>query len=112
LITDKNHYGEAERLSPRLFTLLRPTAESINQTFEAQLGLERHSGRNPAGIIVRVLRRVLVLTAAIWQSDKTGQPIKRSLTAYDHRALGLLVSGESGGYGVPQDPRRVHVGVE
>jgi hypothetical protein len=35
-------------------------------------------------VIVRVLSRVLALTAAIWLNDKTGQPVKRSLTAYDH----------------------------
>ncbi|MWA06298.1 IS982 family transposase, partial [Actinomadura sp. LD22] len=28
--------------------------------------------------------RILALTAAIWHNDKTGQSIKRSLTAYDH----------------------------
>jgi hypothetical protein len=26
----------------------------------------------------------LALTAAIWHNDRTGQPIKRSLLAYDH----------------------------
>nr|QEO73653.1 hypothetical protein [uncultured bacterium] len=35
-------------------------------------------------MIVRVLQRVLALTAAIWHNDHTGQPVKRSLTAYDH----------------------------
>ncbi|MGH3486317.1 MAG: IS982 family transposase, partial [Actinopolymorphaceae bacterium] len=33
---------------------------------------------------VRVLQRILALTAAIWHNDRTGQPTKRSLTAYDH----------------------------
>ncbi|WP_336216999.1 hypothetical protein [Nonomuraea sp. LPB2021202275-12-8] len=28
--------------------------------------------------------RILALTSAIWLNDKTGQPIKRSLIAYDH----------------------------
>jgi hypothetical protein len=46
--------------------------------------LERHGGRTPGGIIARVLARVLALTAAIWHNDKTAQPVKRSLTAYDH----------------------------
>jgi hypothetical protein len=32
----------------------------------------------------RVLQRILALTAAIWHNDHTGQPVKRSLTAYDH----------------------------
>jgi hypothetical protein len=30
------------------------------------------------------LQRNLALTAAIWHNDHTGQPVKRSLTAYDH----------------------------
>ncbi|MEU0885886.1 IS982 family transposase, partial [Lentzea sp. NPDC005914] len=36
------------------------------------------------GVIVRVLQRILALTAAIWHNDKTGKPVKRSLIAYDH----------------------------
>ncbi len=34
--------------------------------------------------MVRVLQRVLALTAGIWHNDHTGQPVMRSLTAYDH----------------------------
>lgn len=68
---------------PTLQTL-RQTIESINQTFKGQLDLERHGGRTPAGVIVRVLQRILALTAAIWHNDNTDQPIKRSLTRYDH----------------------------
>ncbi|MFB4270860.1 hypothetical protein [Nonomuraea sp. GTA35] len=37
-----------------------------------------------AGVIIRVLTRILALTSEIWPNDKTGQPIKRSLIAYDH----------------------------
>ena len=76
--------GEPARSGARLFTPLRQTIESINQTFKGQLDLERHGGRTPAGVIVRVLQRVLALAAAIWHNDKTGQPVMRSLTAYDH----------------------------
>ena len=76
--------GEAERPGSALFKPLRQTIESINQTFKAQLDLERHGGRTPDGVIVRVLQRILALTAAIWHNDHTGQPVKRSLTAYDH----------------------------
>jgi hypothetical protein len=46
--------------------------------------LERHGGHTPAGVAVRVLQRILALTAAIWHNDHTGQPIPRSLIAYDH----------------------------
>jgi hypothetical protein len=63
---------------------LRQVIESINQTFKAQLDLERHGGQSPAGVTVRVLQRILALTAAIWHNDHTGQPTARSLVAYDH----------------------------
>ncbi|SDJ04186.1 hypothetical protein SAMN05192558_10428 [Actinokineospora alba] len=76
--------GEPERPGARLFKPLRQTIESINQTLKGQLDLEHHGARTPTGVIVRVLQRILALTAAIWHNDKTGQPIKRSLTAYDH----------------------------
>jgi len=76
--------GEAERAGAHLFKPLRQIIESINQTFKAQLDLERHGGRTPAGVMVRVLSRILALTAGIWHNDKTGQPVKRSLIAYDH----------------------------
>ena len=67
-----------------MFKPLRQTIESINQTFKSQLDLERHGGRTRAGVIIRVLSRILALTTVIWRNDKTGQPIKRSLIAYDH----------------------------
>ncbi|MFB4263226.1 hypothetical protein [Nonomuraea sp. GTA35] len=54
-------------------------------TFKSRLGLERRGGRTPAGVIIRVLTRILALTSVIWPNDKTGQPIKRSLIAYDHK---------------------------
>ncbi|MGW1794244.1 IS982 family transposase, partial [Streptomyces tubercidicus] len=46
--------------------------------------LERHRGRTPGGVIVRVMQRILALTAAIWHNDVTEQQVLRSLTAYDH----------------------------
>jgi hypothetical protein len=76
--------GEAERPGAHLFKPLRQTIESINQTLKGQLDLVRLGGRTPAGVMVRVLQRILALTAAIWHNDKTGQPVMRSLTAYDH----------------------------
>ena len=41
-------------------------------------------GAHPAVSIARVMQRILALTAAIWHNDHTGQPVLRSLTAYDH----------------------------
>ena len=76
--------GEARRAGQNLFKPLRQVIESVNWTFKGQLDLERHGGKTPEGILARVLARVLALTAAIWHNDKTGQPVMRSLTAYDH----------------------------
>jgi hypothetical protein len=76
--------GEPNRPGARFFKPLRQVIESINQTFKGQLDLERHGGRTTAGVIVRVLQRILALTAAIWHNDKTSAPVHRSLTAYDH----------------------------
>jgi hypothetical protein len=36
--------------------------------------------------LIRVLQPILALTTAIWHNDHTAQPVKRSLTAYDHSA--------------------------
>ncbi len=76
--------GENERPGARFFKPLRQVIESINDTFKGQLDLERHGGHTPSGVAVRVLQRILALTAAIWHNDRTGRPVPRSLTAYDH----------------------------
>ena len=76
--------GEARRGGQHLLKPLRQVIESVNWTFKGQLDLERHGGRTPQGILTRVLARILALTAAIWHNDKTSQPVKRSLTAFDH----------------------------
>ena len=77
-------HGEPERAGASFFKPLRQVIESINDTFKGQLDLERHGGHTPAGVMVRVLQRILALTAAIWHNDRTGEPVKRSLVAYDH----------------------------
>ena len=76
--------GEAPRAGQQLFRPLRQVIESVNQTLKAQLDLEGHGGRTEEGVTVRILYRILALTAAIWHNDKTGQDVKRSLIAYDH----------------------------
>jgi hypothetical protein len=76
--------GEPQPAAAQLFRPLRQVIESINQTFKGQLDLEHHGGHSPAGVVVRVLQRILALTAAIWHNDHTGQPTARSLVAYDH----------------------------
>ena len=76
--------GEPDPAGTRFFRPLRQIIESVNETFKGQLDLERHGGHTPEGVTVRVLQRILALTAAIWHNDATGQPVMRSLIAYDH----------------------------
>ena len=76
--------GEPERPGRGLLRAVRQSVESVNETFKSQLDLEQHGGRTMTGVAVRILQRVLALTAAIWHNWRTGQPIMRSLTAYDH----------------------------
>ena len=105
IIADKNYYGhdfettladgcicllrparkgEPERPGTEFFRPLRQVIGSVNDTFKGQLNLEQHGGHTPEGVMVRVLQRILALTAAIWHNDRTGQPVKRSLVATDH----------------------------
>jgi hypothetical protein len=71
---------------PRRFGSLggiRQWIESVFDTLKDQLSLERHGGRTLTGLISRIARRLLALTAAIlhnWLIDTPG----RRLTAYDH----------------------------
>ncbi len=75
---------EPQRPGRGLLRAVRQSIESVNQTLKGQLDLERHGGRTITGVTVRVLQRVLALTAAIWHNWHTSQPVMRSLTAYDH----------------------------
>ncbi|WSN64608.1 hypothetical protein OG467_10160 [Streptomyces sp. NBC_01361] len=105
MIGDKNYFGrdfeqqlaklgirllrptrkdEAERPGSHLFKPLRQVIKSVNETFKGQLDLERDRGRTPGGMAVRVLQRILALTAVIWHDDHTGQTTRRALAAYDH----------------------------
>jgi hypothetical protein len=63
---------------------IRQWIESVNDTLKDQLDLERHGGRTAAGIYARTSQRLLAMAAAIWHNWTTGEPVKRSLTAYDH----------------------------
>jgi hypothetical protein len=62
---------------------LRQWIESTFDTLKDQLSLERHSGRTLTGLVSRIARRLLALTAAILHNWHTGTP-GRKLTAYDH----------------------------
>jgi Transposase DDE domain len=72
IIADKNYYGHdfQTALGGAGLSLLRPA---------------RHGEpERPGTRFFRPLRQVIELTAAIWHNDRTGQPVKRSLLAYDH----------------------------
>ncbi|MDQ0819437.1 hypothetical protein QFZ69_000316 [Arthrobacter sp. V1I7] len=58
--------------------------DPVNDTLKGQLDLEQHCGRTPAGVMPRIVQRLLAMTTAIWHNDSTGATIRRSLTAYDH----------------------------
>lgn len=64
---------------------LRQWVESVFDTLKGQLSLEDHGGRTPGGVFVRVAQRLLALAAAVWWNWELGEPVKRSLVAYDHR---------------------------
>jgi hypothetical protein len=70
---------------PRFGSLgsIRQWIESTFDTLKDQLSLERHGGRTLAGLVSRIARRLLALTAAILHNWQLGTP-GRSLTAYDH----------------------------
>jgi hypothetical protein len=51
---------------------LRQVIESVNDPLKGQLDREQHGGRTADGVTVRVLQRILALTAAIWHNDTTG----------------------------------------
>ena len=105
LIADKNYYGRAfeadlaaagmnllrparsgekPRSGERFFKPLRQVIESINETFKAQLDLERHGGHTLVGVCTRLTQRVLALTCVIWHNERCRQPRLRAITAYDH----------------------------
>lgn len=76
--------GETPRSGGEFLKPLRQTIESVFDTLKGQLGLEHHGGRTVRGVVSRVVRRLLALTAVIWHNHATGQPVLRSLIAYDH----------------------------
>jgi len=63
---------------------IRQWIESVNDTLKGQLDLERHGGRTTAGVYVRIAQRLLAMATAIWHNWANGEPVKRSLIAYDH----------------------------
>ena len=62
---------------------IRQWIESTFDTLKDQLSLERHGGRTLTGLVSRIARRLLALTAALLHNWQLGTP-GRNLTAYDH----------------------------
>lgn len=79
-----SYRNQHPRPAEHLLKPIRQLIESVNNTLKGQLDLERHGARTPAGVLARVGQRLLALTAAIWHNRTTGQPLTRSLIAYDH----------------------------
>jgi Transposase DDE domain len=75
---------EPPRRGARQLRSIRQIIESVNATLKSQLSLERHGGHSPQGVATRVIQRLFALTTAIWHNHHAGQPVLRSLTAYDH----------------------------
>lgn len=76
--------GEKPRPGRQFLKPLRQRIESVFNTMKSQLNLEQHGSRTPGGLVCQVVKRLLALTAAIWHNHTTGEPVLRSLIAYDH----------------------------
>jgi hypothetical protein len=63
---------------------IRQWIESVNDTLKGQLDLQRHGGRTTEGTYTRIAQRLLAMAACIWRNWATGEPVKRSLTAFDN----------------------------
>jgi Transposase DDE domain len=70
---------------PRFGSLggIRQWIESTFDTLKDQLSLERHGGRTLTGLVSRIARRLLALSAVILHNWQLGTP-GRNLTPYDH----------------------------
>jgi len=79
-----SYRNRSPRSGEQLLKPIRQLIESVNDTLKGQLDLELHGGRSIDGVAARVGQRILALTAAIWHNRATGQPVTRSLIAYDH----------------------------
>ncbi|MGY1620560.1 IS982 family transposase [Geodermatophilus sp. SYSU D00691] len=79
-----SYRSRTPRPGQQLLAPIRQLIESVYDTLKGQLDLELHGGRTLTGVTSRVAQRLLALTAAIWHNRATGQPITRSLIAYDH----------------------------
>ena len=79
-----SYRNRTPRPGEHLLKPIRQLVESVFDTLKGQLDLELHGGRSIDGVGARIGQRLLALTAAIWHNRATGQPVTRSLIAYDH----------------------------
>jgi Transposase DDE domain len=79
-----SYRNRSPRPGEHLLKPIRQLIESVNDTLKGQLDLELRGGRSIEGVTARVAQRLLAMTAAIWHNRATGQPLTRSLIAYDH----------------------------
>ncbi len=79
-----SYRNRAPRPGQALLAPIRQLIESVYDTLTGRLDLELHGGRSLVGVATRVARRLPALTTAIWHNRATGQPVTRSLIAYDH----------------------------
>jgi hypothetical protein len=79
-----NYRNRTPRPTQHLLKPVRQLIESVNDTLKGKLDLELHGGCTIDGVTARIFQRTLALTAAIWHDRATGQPVIRSLIAYDH----------------------------
>jgi hypothetical protein len=79
-----SYRNRTPRPDEHLLKPIRQLIESVNDTLKGQLDLELHGGRSIEGVGARIAQRLLAMTAAIWHNRTTGQPLTRSLIAYDH----------------------------
>jgi hypothetical protein len=79
-----SYRNRAPHPAQHLLKPVRQLIESVNDTLKGQLDLELHGGRTIDGVTTRIAQRLLAMTAAIWHNRATGQPITRSLIAFDH----------------------------
>jgi hypothetical protein len=79
-----SYRNRTPRTGEHLLKPIRQLVESIFDTLKGQLDLELHGGRSIDGVGARIGQRLLAMTAVIWHNRATGQPLTRSLIAFDH----------------------------
>jgi hypothetical protein len=63
---------------------IRQSIESVNDTLNGQLDLERHGGTTTEGLYARITQRLLAMAVCIWHNWATDAPVKQSLITYDN----------------------------